>query len=128
MVNELLDNTSYKVLKELYKKNQCSFSAIEQITKHEESQSPSKYIRFLISNHLIQQWFSDEITEDSPKENKLIGYEITLEGNALIEQRRREKWNFWVPYAITTFIALLSLIGTFLNHGNTVQCFCCNLK
>lgn len=125
----MLDNISYKVLKKLYKKKQCTFSDIKQITGHEESYSPSKYVSLLVSNRYIQDWISDEITiEDGAKIHKPIGYEITLQGNALIEQQHRETRNFWVPYAITTFIALLSLIGTLLNHWNAVQCFCCNLK
>ena len=51
----------------------------------------------------------------------LDGYEITLEGRAFVEQRRRDTRNFWVPYAITTAIALMSLIGTIASNWGTIR-------
>ena len=41
-------------------------------------------------------------------------FETTADGAAYIEERFRNGKLFWIPYSITTFIALLSLLSNFL--------------
>lgn len=42
-------------------------------------------------------------------------FAITLEGVALLEDRRRQFWNFVVPYTLTTLIALGALLTQILS-------------
>ena len=94
----MLDKKTYKVLKLLYKEKRCTFKDIQEITSLNESKSPSKYISELYKNHFIEYWVSDELIEiNGIKENKQLGYSISLTGEAYVEQRRRESRNFWVP-------------------------------
>jgi len=120
-VNIVVDKKTYKVLKLLYKKKRCTFKDIQEITSLNESKSPSKYISELCKNRFIEYWVSDElIVINGIKENKQLGYSISLTGEAYVEQRRREFRNFWVPYAITTFIAALSLIASISDNWGTI--------
>ena len=123
-VISVLDNKSYKLLKKLYKKKKLNFEQAEKITHHNESKSSSKYISSLSKSHFITNWYSDEIINDIG-DMKQEGYSITLEGEAYVEQRRRDRRMFWVPYLITTAIALLSLITSLVEHWETIiNLFC----
>lgn len=104
-----LENTTYKVLKLLYRKEQCKFDEIQAITGHEEGNTPSKYISALVTAGYIVNWDSDAEMLNETK-YKPLGYEITLTGRAYIEDCRRNVAQFWVPYLLTTFLAVLSLI------------------
>lgn len=117
----MLDKKSYKVLKDLYKKKQCTFLDIAKITSCDEIKSSSKYISELSKNHFVEFWSSDELIEiDGVKEHKQLGYSISLAGEAYVEQHRREMRNFWIPYSITTFIAALSLIASLADNWGTI--------
>ena len=114
----MVDKKTYKVLKLLYKKKRKD---IQEITSLNESKSPSKYISELYKNRFIEYWISDELIEiNGIKDNKQLGYSISLAGEAYVEQRRRESRNFWVPYVITTFIAALSLIASLADNWGTI--------
>ncbi len=111
----MLDNRSYKLLKRFYRKKKLNFEQIQKITKHDESKTSSKYISSLTTSHFITYWNADEIINDVG-DTKQEGYCITLDGEAYVEQRRRDRKMFWVPYLITTAIALLSLIASLAEH------------
>ena len=111
----MIDKRSYKLLKKFYRKKRLSFADVQAYTEHDEGKRPSEYISVLYSNHFIKHWLSEDLIEvGGLKEHRALGYEITLAGQAFVEQRRRETRNFWVPYSITTFIALFSLLETLL--------------
>lgn len=120
----VLDNRSYKLLKKLYRKKKLKFEQVEKITKHEESKSSSVYISSLTKNHFISLWHTTEIINELGDRN-WIGYCITLDGEAYVEQRRRDRRLFWVPYLITTAIALLSLITSLAEHWETISNLFC---
>lgn len=116
---ELLDNKTYKLLKRIYRKKRIKFSEVRKITGIESENRPNPYISVLMTNKYIKYWSSDKIIGEFG-EREQLGYEITLEGNSYVEQRIRDRRNFWVPYLITTFIALLSLIVSLAEHWNTI--------
>lgn len=123
----MLDKKTYKILKLAYKNGFCTYADVEKITSCNESEYPSKYISLLLKNHFIDYWSSDEVIEiNGIKENKQLGYAITLDGEAYVEQMRRENRNFWVPYAITTFIAVLSLISSLADNWDTILSWFCH--
>lgn len=111
----MLDNRSYRLLKKFYRKKKLKFEQIQKITGHDESKYSSRYISSLMTKHFIEIWNTGEIINDIG-DTKQKGYYITLNGEAYVEQRRRDRKMFWVPYLITTFIALLSLITSLVEH------------
>ncbi len=111
----MLDKKSYRVLKLLYRRGRCSFEDIQSITGHNEISSSSEYIRLLGSLGFISKWESDDLIDiEGYKEYKPLGYSITIQGIAYVESVRRNGRNFWIPYTITTVIALMSLLDTLL--------------
>lgn len=120
----VLDNRSYKLLKRFYRKKKLKFEQIQKITKHDEHKTPSKYISSLTTSHFITYWNTDEIINDVG-DTKQEGYCITLDGDAYVEQRKRDRKMFWVPYLITTAIALLSLITSLAEHWETISNLFC---
>lgn len=41
---------------------------------------------------------------------KNIGYKITPAGRAYVEEHRNEEIRFWLPWAVTTLVAIASLV------------------
>lgn len=116
----MLDNKTYRLLKLLYRKKRLSYKRIQKITGTDEEKLRSRHILILFENRFINYWETDEIINDLG-DRKLAGYYITLEGSAYVEQRKRELYHFWIPYIITTAIALLSLITSLAEHWETVM-------
>ena len=124
----MLDKISYKALKFIYRKQNRTFDELAKITGEDESKKTSKYISSLLKHGFISFWDQGELVDfNGFKSRKTIGYQIALPGAAYVEQRRRDLRNFWVPYAITTFIALLSLLGIVAEHWETIQDWLCHI-
>lgn len=105
----MLDKKAYKLLTIFYKKDRLTFDEIQSETHKEESESNSSYVSALCSEKFICTWESNESINEVG-DHKQFGYEITYAGRAYVDQRRRDGRNFWVPYLITTLIAISSLI------------------
>lgn len=105
----MLDKRAYKLLSIFYKKGRLSFDEIQAETNVDERKSRSQYISALCSDRFIVSWETSESINDVG-DHKQFGYEITYAGRAYVDQRRRDGRNFWVPYLITTLIAISSLI------------------
>lgn len=105
----MLDKKAYKLLDLFYKKDRLTFDEIQSETHEEEGESSSLCVSALCSEKLISTWESSESINDVG-DHKRFGYEITYAGRAYVDQRRRDGRNFWVPYLITTLIAVSSLI------------------
>lgn len=113
----MLDKASYKILKNLYKQNNLTLRDVGEIDNDGKKVNPPKEIRSLNTAGFISA------TTDEKDCSHKTGYEITPSGRAYVEQHRRNTWNFWIPYLITTLIALASLIISF--QGHTTVCCCC---
>jgi hypothetical protein len=105
----MLDKKAYKLLVLFYKKDRLTFDEIQAETHEEERESSSLCVSALCSEKFISTWESSESINDVG-DHKQFGYEITYAGRAYVDQRRRDGRNFWVPYLITTLIAISSLI------------------
>lgn len=105
----MLDKKAYKLLDLFYKKDRLTFDEIQAETHEEERESSSLRISALCSEKFISTWESSGSINDVG-DHKQFGYEITYAGRAYVDQRRRDGRNFWVPYLITTLIAISSLI------------------
>lgn len=114
----MLDKKSKSLLKALYDVDFLTDSEVCKLTGHKNENTIDPITQHLTSYRFIEI----HCTGVSDTGTVLTdGYEITIEGRAFIEEERRKFWYFFVPYAITTFIALLSLIGTIANHWSTIQ-------
>ena len=105
----MLDKKAYKLLVLFYKKDRLTFDEIQAETHEEERESSSLCVSALCSEKFISTWESSESINDVG-DHKQFGYEITYAGRAYVDQRRRDGRNFWVPYLITTLIAISGLI------------------
>jgi len=107
----MLEKKTYKILKYIYKKKQVTYEEIQAMTNHDEINGQSKYISCLMSNKFVDIWESEEITVIGGLNcHESIGFKITLAGSAYIEQKRRDSRLFWVPYTITTIVAIAGLL------------------
>lgn len=105
----MLDKKAYRLLDLFYKKDRLTFGEIQAETHEEERESSSLCVSALCSEKFISTWESSESINDVG-DHKQFGYEITYTGRAYVDQRRRDGRNFWVPYLITTLIAISGLI------------------
>jgi len=105
----MLDKKAYKLLTIFYKKDRLTFDEIQSETHEEERESSSLCVSALCSEKFISTWESSGSINDVG-DHKQFGYEITYAGRAYVDQRRRDGRNFWVPYLVTTLIAISSLI------------------
>lgn len=105
----MLDKKAYKLLGLFYKKERLTFEEIQSETHEEEKESSSLCVSALCSEKFISTWESSRSINDVG-DHKQFGYGITYAGRAYVDQRRRDGRNFWVPYLITTLIAISGLI------------------
>lgn len=111
----MLDKKAYSLLSTFYKKGKLSFDEIREKTNVDEKKERSQYISALCSERFIASWESSESINEVG-DHKQFGYEITYAGRAYVDQRRRDGQNFWIPYLITTLVAISSLILSIVKH------------
>lgn len=108
----MLEKKTYQILKYIYRKKNVTYKELIKMTGVDEANRHSGYVSCLIENKFVRVWESTELIEvDGIREHKVLGLKITLAGSAYVEQKRKDSFLFWVPYSITTFIALMNLIG-----------------
>lgn len=117
----MIDKKSYNLLKEFYKSEHLNDKQIDVIT---HTQTPSNKLNstalYLSRRQLIiRHYVSTDINGNSIYD----GYEITSDGRAYVEERRRQFLTFILPYGITTFIALLSLFTTVATNWDSILKF-----
>ena len=115
----MIDKQAYKLLKRIYRKGRMQLSEVSKITGVNEKKQPSNIISELKREKFIFMWETEQVVNDLG-DREWGGYAITLEGRAYVEKRRRDARNFWVPYSITTMIAILSLISSLAEHWATI--------
>lgn len=107
----MIDKTSYALLKRLYSKGDMTPEELDAFTGNEDQYPYNKQASMLRENHFIEDC---SVGGKRDGEGGHIGEKhyirISMKGRAYIEQRQRDSRNFWVPYIITTIIAIASLI------------------
>lgn len=110
----------YRVLKLIYKHPSFSVenkhSLYFQKIYHYKPGRFQQIIDELVDKHLIviSADYSDGTKRPLIDCHGTGPFEVTFDGAAYIEERFQNGKLFWVPYSITTFIALLSLISNLL--------------
>ena len=97
-----MDKDTYKLLKKLYKIDSAN---IKDLAEDENFQYLLEKKYFVYTNTFIRDEYGDKESE---------GVKITIEGKSYVEQKRRNFWGFILPYAITTLIAIASLLAQFM--------------
>lgn len=115
---KMMDKKSYRLLKKLYKASHFSYESVAKRTDHPNGNTSDPVTEYLVKNHLIALHSTGKISELG--EVMHDGYEITIEGRAYVEQKRRDFLTFFLPYTITTLIALLSLVATIASNWKTI--------
>ena len=108
----LIDKTTLKLLKTLYKKGLIDSQEADRITNTLPNHR-NRNIELLQKHGYIFALAGSVSDEGYARD---IHYQISLEGRAFIEDRRRKIWSFILPYSITTLIAILSLICMLLDY------------
>lgn len=123
----MIDKDCLRFLKMLYKKGTISVEGAWAFLGHTDGSSRlCKPLSALSASSFIEigQTHKEEDGEGGYNDAEYY-YSITVQGRAYVEQKRREFWNFWIPYAITTGIALLSLFVALHNSAAGTVCGCC---
>ena len=114
----MLDKRATRLLKTLYKTDFLKYEDIKLLTGY-ENRTTDPVVSLLTRYSYIAEHYPGQ--GDSYGDRKSDGCEITIEGRAYLEQVRREFWAFFLPYAITTVIALLSLITSIAGNWAVIQ-------
>lgn len=119
----MFDKVTYKLLTRLYRCGEMTEADVNAMTYQPKLGAGNKHVSFLMENHLIELKCIGEKVDSNfhVLEEGIMVYEINLKGRAFVEQRRRDFLGFLVPYAITTFIALLSLVGVIATNWQTIS-------
>lgn len=128
----------YRILKYIYKNPEIKKSELLQkfpdFEKHERgiseyvyvtnknkdavSEIEEKLFKEASEKHLPILESSEYVDKNMPKDiqnitdNSLITYSTKLNFQEYLENKRHDEFVFWLPYAITTFIALVSAAPT----------------
>ena len=108
----MLEKTSHKLLKTLYKKNFLTFDECHKICRTSD-ETGNPYASYLLNHGLIELHECGRSGEFN--EADYDGYSITLDGAGLIYTEKRDFWMFLIPYVITTLIAFVAPFGS--NEG-----------
>ena len=105
-----MEKTAYRLLKALYKKNMTRGEA-DSFVGIKDDNILNRYTSFLAKEGLIDFYsIGESISENGPVHDGVQYWHITILGSGYIEQRRKDLLMFWVPYAITTAIAVAALL------------------
>lgn len=109
----MFDSDTLKVLKYLYKHESETVVNLKALAGYSGKGTYGDQLRALLEENMIR-------LQDQDKEPDLEGgfidskdpprMAITIKGRAYIEQKRKDTWTFWFPYAITTVIALINIV------------------
>lgn len=103
----MLEKTSHKLLKILYKKNFLTFDECHKICLTSDK-TGNPYASYLLNHGLIE--LHECGRSGKFNEADYDGYSITLDGAGLIYTEKRDFWIFLIPYVITTLIAFVALL------------------
>lgn len=106
-----MEKVSYKLLKELYRKDELDIKAVNEITGVKKEGQPNPYAINLSKSHLADSFpVGGKVDGEGGFVDGVEHWRITLEGRDYIERHRKELLTFWLPYAITTLIAIAALL------------------
>ena len=106
-----MEKMAYKLLKELYKKEKMDRISVNKFTEYKKNDNYNPYISYLMEEKLVVL-FSEGGRLDG-EGGFVDGVEylrINLRGREYVEKKRSDLLLFWLPYGITTALAIASLV------------------
>lgn len=118
----MLDKKTYSLLKKLYRVKEMSCADARRFTGNSDESRSDEQIDTLVACRFAQS-VSDEKTN-------YYGYRITIDGCYYVENSKRQVMQFWIPYIITTLIAVVgttvALHDSLLTDTTPSVCNCCS--
>lgn len=105
-----MEKTTYKLLKHLYRVKSMRADEIDPFTGHDSKKGENPYKAYLRKAGFIELRSVGGKVENGEIISSVEFWDITLDGRSYIEKRRKGFWMFWLPYGITTIIALAALL------------------
>ena len=102
-----MEKKMYRLLVQFYKADGLTNQKINELAQADKPGEVGYRTARLEKMKFIQAYFSEP---DQDGYAQTLGYQITLDGMAYVEEHRRTLLMFWIPYAITTGIAIAALV------------------
>lgn len=106
-----MEKVTYKLLKHLYRVESIKKCEVDPFTGHDPKKGENLYTAYLRKAGYIEPRTVGEKVENGEFISGVEFWDITLDGRDYIEKRRKDFWMFWLPYGITTIIALAALLS-----------------
>ena len=107
----MFDRKTYQVLKCLYKKDREELNVLRELVKYDGPSNLPPEISALLSDNLVVLYnIGGTADQEGGIINEIAMVRINIQGRAYVEQKRVNALTVWLPYAITTVIAILSLV------------------
>ena len=102
-----MEKKMYRLLVQFYKADGLTNQQINELAQADKPGEVGYRTARLEKMKFIQAYYAEP---DRDGYAKILGYQITLDGMAYVEEHRRTLLMFWIPYAITTGIAIAALV------------------
>lgn len=102
-----MEKVSYRLLKKLYRHGELDITEINELTKLDADHN---YYAYNLRKYGFADYCQAEKLNEDGAAELVERWFITLEGRAYVEQQRKELRMFWLPYGITTLIAIAALL------------------
>ncbi len=108
-----MEKVSYQLLRKLYKFDSLDSDTVNKLTKYYNKSAYNPRLSLLREEKMISQLTKEEKANDgSGRTKETTYYQITIRGRDYVERKRKDAFSFWLPYTITTLIAVGSLALT----------------
>lgn len=104
-------NSEYKVLKYISRHENCTYQNLKTKFRKKDIDQILPYINEYIDGDAMKEQMVDGIYNSVFKYDSDAKFRLSRSGEELIERKRHEFWAFFFPYAITTLIALSSVVA-----------------
>ena len=102
-----MEKKMYRLLVQFYRADSMDNQQISKLVQASKPGEVEYRKARLEQMKFIQAYYAEP---DRDGYAKILGYQITLDGMAYVEEHRRTLLMFWIPYAITTGIAIAALV------------------
>lgn len=102
-----MEKKMYRLLVQFYKADGLTNHQINELAQADKLGEVGYRTARLEKMKFIQAYYAEP---DRDGYSPVQGYQITLDGMAYVEEHRRTLLMFWIPYTITTGIAIAALV------------------
>ncbi len=107
-----MERVAYRILKKLYRVSEIPKSEIDALAKSKRPGMLNKYVAYLKASKLVETY---SVGGEPDGSGGTVGAKeyirITLQGLEYVEKNRHDTFTTWVPWAVTSLIAVASLFA-----------------